>query len=114
MGAAAEQLVSDWLTAQGLTVVARNLRLGPLELDIVARDGPLVLIVEVRCRRQGARVSGLTSVVHCKRERLRRAARRLWRDRYANDSSAERLRFDVASVTFGPDGAEVEYIAAAF
>jgi hypothetical protein len=47
--------------------------------------------------------------------RIRRAGERLWQRRYKNDASAERMRFDAASVTFDETGnAQVEYAEAAF
>jgi putative endonuclease len=52
-GDAAETLVADHLAALGWTVLARNLRLGRKEVDIVALDpGPprAVVVVEVRWR----------------------------------------------------------------
>jgi putative endonuclease len=57
----------------------------------------------------------MTSIDHRKRARLRAAANRLWRDRYKRLAGIERVRFDVASVTFGDDGSVVvEHVAAAF
>jgi putative endonuclease len=52
-GDAAEALVADHLDALGWTILARNLRLGRREVDIVALDpGPprAVVIIEVRWR----------------------------------------------------------------
>lgn len=95
-------------------VVARNLRLGRLELDIVARRDALVVVVEVRTRGAGAWTSGLGSMSRAKQERIRRAGQRLWRDRYKNDPSVERLRFDAASVHFEQTGAQIDYVVAAF
>jgi Holliday junction resolvase-like predicted endonuclease len=85
-----------------------------LELDVVARRGPLVVIVEVRSRGPGAWTTGFGSLDAAKRQRIRRAGERLWQRRYRNDESVERLRFDAASVTVGPDGPTVEYAEAAF
>jgi hypothetical protein len=42
------------------------------------------------------------------------AGERLWDRRYAKDVSAERLRFDAASVTFENGVAQVEYAPGAF
>ena len=52
-GDAAEALVADHLSALGWTILARNLRLGRKEVDIVALDpGPprAVVVIEVRWR----------------------------------------------------------------
>ena len=74
----------------------------------------LVLIVEVRARGPGAWTSGLGSLNHAKRERIRRAGQRLWRDRYKGDPTVERLRFDAASVRFDGARADIDYVVAAF
>ncbi len=110
----AERAVVAWLERQGYSIVATNLRLGHLELDIVARQGPVVVVVEVRTRGVGAWTSPFGSVTPLKRARLRRAAERLWQRRYRNDPSVERLRFDVASVRFVGGEPEIEYAVAAF
>jgi putative endonuclease len=94
--------------------VATNLRVGHLELDVVARQGPLVVVVEVRTRGAGAWTTGLGSIDAGKRLRIRRAGERLWQRRYRADASVERMRFDAASVTFQAGEAEVEYVEAAF
>ena len=91
-----------------------NLRIGHLELDIVARAGPVIAIVEVRLRGPGAWTTGLGSIDWKKRGRLRRAGERLWQRRYRRDASVQRLRFDVASVTLAASGPHIEYVAAAF
>ena len=44
----------DFLRAQGLVIVGQNLRLGYLELDVVAVEGRVVVVVEVRARSEGA------------------------------------------------------------
>jgi putative endonuclease len=90
------------------------LRLSYLELDVVARRGELIVVVEVRSRSGGAWTSGFGSINGKKRYRIRLAGQRLWQRRYRNDMSIKRLRFDAASVVFGPAGPVIEYIEAAF
>jgi len=113
-GARAEALVARWLLEQGYEIVATNLRLGTLEIDLVARKGPVVAVVEVRSRGPTARTTGLGSVTPLKRARIRRAGERLWQRRYRRDRSVERLRFDVASVDLLADPPRIEYVVAAF
>lgn len=90
------------------------MRLQYLELDVVARLGALVVVVEVRTRGRGAWTSAFGSIDGRKRYRIRLAGQRLWERRYGHDSSVKQLRFDAASVTFGPDGPHIEYVPAAF
>jgi putative endonuclease len=113
-GGAAERAVAELLTARGFQIVALNLRLSYLELDVVARRGDLVVVVEVRSRASASWTSGFGSIDGRKRYRVRLAGQRLWSRRYRGDPSVNRLRFDAASVVFGPEGPRVEYVEAAF
>jgi putative endonuclease len=102
------------LEKSGATIVATNLRLGRLELDVVAREGRVIVVVEVRARGPTAWTTGFGSIDTRKRLRVRRAAERLWQRRYKSDPSVDRLRIDAASVTFTNDEPVVEYVKAAF
>jgi len=53
-GARAEELAARHLEQHGLAIVARNVRNRFGEIDIVARDGAVLVFVEVRLRRSGA------------------------------------------------------------
>jgi putative endonuclease len=113
VGRNAEEAASAHLIAQGWTILARNMRLGALELDIVARKGPLVAIVEVRTRGPSSFAGAFASVTGVKRARLLRATDRLWRFRLRGMAGVERVRIDVCAVSFGPEGARVEHHAGA-
>jgi putative endonuclease len=107
--------VAEHLTAAGLEVIGLNVRVGRLELDIVAREGPVVVVVEVRARGAASWVRPLDSVDPRKQERVRRAGERLWRERFAQDPRVERMRFDLAAVELSPRGvARIEIVRAAF
>jgi len=110
---AAEEATADWLVLRGFRILATNLRLGALELDIVAKRGGLVVIVEVRTRGRGSYVSALASVSVAKRRHLLRAGERLWRAQLASAADVERVRIDVAAVSFEEGATFVEYIPGA-
>jgi len=76
-GARGEQAAADFLQArQGFAIVARNWR-SPRdqrdELDLVCRDGDVLVFVEVKARAEGALVNGFQSVDERKKRALRRA-----------------------------------------
>jgi putative endonuclease len=106
-GAAAEELAADYLRSQGLDIVARNLRCKAGELDLVCRDGDLLVIVEVRHR--GGRDYGgaVASVTLSKKRKLIRAAGFHWQRRSAWRLRA--MRFDVIALQ-GPLDAAPELI----
>lgn len=110
LGAAGEQYVARHLLARGATIVGTNVRVGRLELDLVAVHGSTLIVCEVRARRRGALVSAIESIDHRKRERLRRAAMTLW----LHEHRRLRLRIDCAALTVEPDGSfTLDYIEAA-
>ncbi len=109
LGRRAELSVADYLFARGFSLLGRNVRLGRLELDVVARDGPLVVVVEVRTRGPGALVRAFESVTWQKRARLARAVERLWRDRLVSMADVQHVRIDAAAVTFIGRQTRLEY-----
>jgi putative endonuclease len=113
IGRHAEDAACAHLAQEGWSILARNMRLGALELDVVARKGPLVAIIEVRTRSASAFAGAFASVNATKRARLLRAADRLWRFHLRGMQGVERVRIDVCAVTFGPEGTRVEHHAGA-
>jgi putative endonuclease len=99
-GARGEQAAADFLkTRQGFAIVTRNWR-SPRdqrdEIDLVCRDGDVLVFVEVKARAEGALVSGY----HAVDERKKRALRRAVRAYLAGLTAPPRtFRFDVAEVT---------------
>ncbi|MCL2449226.1 MAG: YraN family protein [Polyangiaceae bacterium] len=112
-GRRAELAVADYLFARGFRILGRNVRLGRLELDVVARRGPLAVVVEVRTRAADAYVGALGSIDRAKRERLLRATEVLWASRPAAFRSVDRLRIDAAAVFFTGASTRIEYVEGA-
>lgn len=76
-GARGEQAAADFLRVrQGYAIVTRNWR-SPRdqrdEIDLVCRDGDVLVFVEVKARAEGALVSGYQAVDERKKRALRRA-----------------------------------------
>jgi putative endonuclease len=110
-GARGEQWAAEWLRRErGFAIVARNWR-APRdrrqEIDLVGRDGEVLVFVEVKARAAGALVPGFYAVDQRKKRVLRRAI-----DAYlARLASPPRtFRFDVVEVAGGADGAEPEIL----
>ena len=114
-GREAEAAAADKLRANGFHVLWQNLRIGALELDLVAKKGDLVVVVEVRARGPGAYEKPLASISRTKRRTLLRGVRALWKGRISKMPDVTRLRIDVAAVTRNTEGAmTIEWIAGAF
>lgn len=103
-GCVSEQLAAQYLQAQGLVILARNLRCKAGELDLVGLDGEVLAVVEVR-QRSGARFGGAcASVTRSKRRKIIRAAGFFWARRVHWRSRV--MRFDVLALDGPPDRAQ--------
>jgi putative endonuclease len=74
-GAQAEELAAAFLTAQGLTILRRNVRTRFGELDLIARDGATLVFVEVRLRQKQAFGGAAASITPAKQARMIASAR---------------------------------------
>ncbi|HTV77924.1 MAG TPA: YraN family protein [Steroidobacteraceae bacterium] len=97
LGARAEQLALEYLQARGLTILERNYRRRLGEIDLVARDGDVLVIAEVRTRSSGAFGGAAASVDGRKQRRIIRASAQLLQRQPAY--AALPVRFDVLIVT---------------
>lgn len=114
LGQDAERLVVEHVRLAGMNVLGTNVKVGRYEVDVLAQDGRVIVIVEVRARGATSWTTGFGSIDARKRQSIRRAADRLWRSRYRDDASVDRIRIDAASVTFEGGSPVVEYVRAAF
>ena len=114
IGRSAEQLAAAHLADAGFRLLWQNVRIGPLEVDLVAKKDDLVIIVEVRSRGPGAFEGPLASITWSKRRMLLRAARGLWRGRLKKMPDVNRVRIDVVAISAAPDGPpRIEWIKGA-
>ena len=105
-GRLAERAAAILLRARGLRVLARNVTIrGACEIDVLARTGRTLVVVEVKARRRGEPAEA----VGPERQRaLRRAGETLLAD--PAHAWAEQLRFDVIAI----EGVRVRHIRSAF
>jgi putative endonuclease len=92
LGAEGERRAADHLKGRGYRIVARNVRAGGVEMDVIARRGPLLVFVEVKTRRSRSFGSPEEAVDARKRARLIRGAT-AWL--HENGRGVRRARFDV-------------------
>jgi putative endonuclease len=76
LGAYGEALAAQHLVAQGMVVLDRNWRCDLGEIDLVLRDGPVLVVCEVKTRSSTAFGAPLEAVTERKAARLRRLAAR--------------------------------------
>ena len=111
-GEAGEDLACHYLEGQGLTILARNFRCRSGEVDVVAREGPSVVFVEVKDRGHLGHGEGFDAVTFGKRRRVVRAAR-LWAAAHSLGEEA-RVRFDVVSIDRSAGEAHIRHDRDAF
>ncbi|WP_129668696.1 YraN family protein [Phytoactinopolyspora endophytica] len=112
VGAYGEDVAVEHLEENGLVVIARNWRCAAGEIDIVALDGDIVVVCEVKTRSGFGYGSGLEAVTREKGARLRRLAL-AWRN--ANGFEGATVRVDVVAVHRGQQGSPlIEHVKGAF
>lgn len=103
-------MAADELVRRGFAIIGRNVRVGRLELDVIAQRGNLVVFCEVRSRHRAGIALPYESIDARKIERVRRAALG-WL--VARGGPRRDVRFDVASIVLGPP-VRMDYFESAF
>lgn len=113
LGRYGEEVAARFLRFEGCAILARNFkhRRGG-EVDLIARRKRLLLFIEVKTRRAGAKVRGFDAVDADKQELIERGAN-AWLKRLGTRELP--WRFDVIEITV-PDGKppEINWIRDAF
>ncbi len=73
-GRIGEQAAAEYLLERGFEILDRNWRIGHYEIDIVARKGDTLHIVEVKSRRENSLTLPEEALTPAKRRSLLRAA----------------------------------------
>ncbi|MDR1884759.1 MAG: YraN family protein [Synergistaceae bacterium] len=102
-GASGENIAASHLERLGWTILARNVRVGRGELDIIAMDGEELVVVEVRTRKIGYLSPAETTVGPMKIKSIIKTARK-YVDRIAFSGI---WRIDVVAVTENEAGKTV-------
>ena len=110
IGQYGERVAQRYLLDAGLVILDRNWRCREGELDIVARDGRVLVFCEVKTRSSVAYGDPAEAVVGAKARRLRRLAARWLQE---HPGAWPELRIDVISVLRSAHGAaEVRHLKA--
>lgn len=108
LGRYGEDLAARLLTDVGMSVRERNWRCRAGEIDIVALDGDVLVLCEVKTRRAGPFEHPMAAVTPAKAERLRHLAE-VWLHRRGGPSGG--VRIDLVGVVLPRRGAPlVEHV----
>jgi putative endonuclease len=117
-GEKAEELVAARLAAGGWEILERNARTRYGELDIVARDGPALVFVEVKAGREGTAFGPERPIlaVDARKQRRVRKLAVAWMAERRDVRPYSQIRFDAIGVTFDHAGrlVDIEHIQGAF
>ncbi|MDQ0686537.1 putative endonuclease [Streptomyces achromogenes] len=106
LGRYGEELAARRLAETGMTVLQRNWRCGRTgEIDIVARDGEVLVVCEVKTRRDGGFQHPMAAVTPEKAQRLRGLAER-WIQAHGGAPPGG-VRIDLVGVVLPRRGAAV-------
>jgi putative endonuclease len=111
LGKAGEDLACVELARRGYVILARRYRRREGEIDIVARDGPTIVFVEVKTRESRAFGAAAEAVTAIKRRRIVQLALDYLARHRLDDVPC---RFDVVSIHWGPDGPALDVYRNAF
>ena len=101
-GDAGEKLAESYLELTGHELLARNVRLGGVEVDRVMRDGAVIVLVEVKTRTRRDFGGAVAAIDARKRQRLIRAVRAVGRRH-------RWVRVDVVTVEPEDDGIRIRH-----
>ena len=111
-GKRGEDIACEELRRRGYIILDRRFRTRCGELDIVARDGKMLVFVEVKARENGSFGQPFESVTRQKRHRLARMAESYL---FLKHLSGVGCRFDVVAVTANASGGlDVDVLKSAF
>ncbi len=109
-GDEAENIAVQHLVSQGYEILERNWRHHHLELDIIARSGPFLVIAEVKSRAGNYVVEPQLAVNRSKQNLIIAAT-----NAYLTKKNLDlEVRFDIISIVFFRSGHKLEHIENAF
>jgi putative endonuclease len=111
LGRKGEELAEAFLLAKSYRPVARNFRTRLGEIDLIAWDGSTLVFVEVRTRTGITFGTPTESITWKKRQKLRQLALSYLQ---TCEAPVAQFRFDVISVMYAGESAQIEHIPHAF
>ncbi len=111
VGCEGENLAVAYLERQRYRILERNFRCKGGEIDIVARDGKVLVFVEVKTRKTVSYGLPQLAVTLFKQRQISKAALTWLAKKRELDSCA---RFDVIAITFSGQEPRIEHIPNAF
>lgn len=103
LGKIGEELAYEYLAQQGLILVEKNFRRRFGEVDLIMKDGEILVFIEVKYRSSQAFGGGLGAVTRHKQQKIKLMAQ-LYLQRFTEPPL---VRFDVIEI--GPRGSDFRF-----
>jgi putative endonuclease len=110
LGSKGEQLAVEYLLRQGFEILAKNWRFGHKEVDIIAKEGVFLVIIEVKTRSSAVHGFPDEAVNDAKMDLLAEAGSAFLEQ---NNMDLE-MRFDILSIILKEDMPSIYHIRDAF
>ena len=104
LGAWGEEQANAYLLHKGYDIIERDWKLGHKDLDIIAKQGNVVVFVEVKTRRNRVFIEPEEAIDYKKLQNLRQAINYYVKSKRINLA----IRLDVITVVGTPEGASPE------
>lgn len=110
LGKAGEDIAAEYLRKKAYRILERNWKFGKNEIDIIARDGQFLVVVEVKTRHSNYFAEPEMAVTRDKQRILVRSANAYVRYKRLNLE----VRFDVIAIILSEEGEQINHIPDAF
>ena len=112
LGKKGEDLIANYLTQRGFSIVDRNYARRMGEIDLIARKKDLLIFIEVKMRTAAPSDFDLSEVITPSKQRKIISVAKEYIARYAQDRMI--CRFDVALIQGPENSAQITYLEDAF
>lgn len=103
-----EKIAEKYLEEKGYEIIKRKFHFGKIgEIDLIAKDGDVIVFVEVKARKSAEFGSGLEAITPTKQKHLINVARGFL---YVNKIENTYTRFDVISIDLSKFPPTIEHI----
>lgn len=103
-----EKIAEKYLEEKGYEIIKRKFHFGKIgEIDLIAKDGDVIVFVEVKARKSAEFGSGLEAITPTKQKHLINVARGFL---YVNALNDAFTRFDAISINLTKSPPEIEHL----
>ena len=108
-----EEVAADYLASRGVQILERNFRSREAEIDIIGKQGEMLLFVEVKARKEGQKSGAASEAVGITKQKKICRCAEYYMYTKGLDPYRTSMRFDVIAIIMGDD-CRISWIRDAF